>query len=414
MVRSISKIAKTIGFILGEGWKLIGAILLFLLAFELTAEAVIFFHQRGVHPIDWRAKADAYKNAPWVDDYYRKNLLAKQHWIPYVEWRQEPLNTQWIHVDEHGRRKTWNASVTDSKTIQIYMFGGSTTWGFGARDDYTIPSDVSRILAKESGLNVHVTNFGELGYVSTQEAIALLLELEKHHVPDVVLFYDGANDVYSSYQGHVSGSVWSGNNRQQEFNIFNMERRMDLYRGYVSSVVRNSAAYRILKRLRKINPQAGQEWQPPAKMADEIVDTYASNVAAVQDWGKSRGFKTLFYWQPLIFTKQHLTPYENQQAHSDETPPAMQALFARVNEKLEHSDTLTSNPHFHNISHLFDRTTDPLYLDYAHLSEDANERVARKMSQDILRLIRGRTQANGGIGTSCCHASPVPEKSTKP
>ena len=47
---------------------------------------------------------------------------------------------------------------------------------------------------------VCVVNFGESGFVSTQGVIQLILELQSGNIPDLVIFYDGVNDVYAAYQ----------------------------------------------------------------------------------------------------------------------------------------------------------------------------------------------------------------------
>ena len=50
------------------------------------------------------------------------------------------------------------------------MFGGSTMWGTGARDACTIPSLLARAL-QGRGMSLEIINFGETGYVRTQEVI---------------------------------------------------------------------------------------------------------------------------------------------------------------------------------------------------------------------------------------------------
>ena len=77
------------------------------------------------------------------------------------------------------------------------MLGGSSLWGFGARDDQTIPSLLARKLL-ERGISVEVKSLSELGYVSTQEVIGLFRELQEGYRPDVVIFYDGVNDTTSA------------------------------------------------------------------------------------------------------------------------------------------------------------------------------------------------------------------------
>jgi hypothetical protein len=74
------------------------------------------------------------------------------------------------------------------------MFGGSTTWGEGQRDQYTIASWVSR-LAEEAGTPLRIDNYGERGWTHFQEMILYLEQLSLRTPPDLALFYDGLNEV---------------------------------------------------------------------------------------------------------------------------------------------------------------------------------------------------------------------------
>ena len=86
----------------------------------------------------------------------------------------------------------------DAKTI--FMFGGSTLWGTGSPDRNTIPSELQALLGPE----YDIYNFGETGYVSTQELNYLLHRLSLGDIPDTVIFYDGVND---GYAGAYSPSI---------------------------------------------------------------------------------------------------------------------------------------------------------------------------------------------------------------
>ena len=108
--------------------------------------------------------------------------------------------------DRHRTRRaaaTWQPTArsrgveAEQKPVKLLMLGGSSLWGFGARDDQTIPSLLARKL-HERGLKVEVKNLAELGYVSTQEVIGLIRELQTGYRPDVVIFYDGVNDTTSA------------------------------------------------------------------------------------------------------------------------------------------------------------------------------------------------------------------------
>ena len=64
------------------------------------------------------------------------------------------------------------------------MWGtGSPTWG-------TISANLQKGLEKLRPGLVCVMNYAESAYVSTQDIIMLLLQLQSGNVPDVVLFYN--------------------------------------------------------------------------------------------------------------------------------------------------------------------------------------------------------------------------------
>ena len=71
------------------------------------------------------------------------------------------------------------------------MFGGSTMWGAGARDDYTIPSFLSKMLTQAFPGRIRVVNYGRSGFVSTQERILLFQALQHGCRPQIAIFYPG-------------------------------------------------------------------------------------------------------------------------------------------------------------------------------------------------------------------------------
>ena len=87
------------------------------------------------------------------------------------------------------------------------MFGGSTTFGDGARDDYTVSSWLQKIL-DDTPYCTEVTNFGQEGYVSSQELLLLLEQLRIKNTPDLVVFYDGINDSETAWLEGRAGVTW--------------------------------------------------------------------------------------------------------------------------------------------------------------------------------------------------------------
>ena len=90
--------------------------------------------------------------------------------------------------------------------ITVFVFGGSAAWGYGARDNYTIPSQLSyRLNAQDPHYRVY--NYAEPGYTFTQGLFYLITRLRDGARPNFVIFYDGFNDVYGSYQSGKPGTL---------------------------------------------------------------------------------------------------------------------------------------------------------------------------------------------------------------
>ena len=189
-------------------------------------------------------------------------------------------------------------------------------WGSGARDEFAIPSVLARELAHK-GIPASVTNYGETGWVSTQEVIALELELRQGHRPDLVIFYDGINDTYTAFQQGIAGIPQNEFNRVAEFNA--LEKPV---RERARKIARDAALRLSVRRLLEVirpddrgigvkldesAPGFSLDDAAAAGLARQVIDTYVSNVELVKALAKHYQFKSLFYWQPAVSDKPHLT-----------------------------------------------------------------------------------------------------------
>ena len=324
-----------------------------------------------------------YPRALWLEDYYKEFHQQHISWEPYVYWRYTPYKGHYINIDEKGLRRTWNTGISRRK--RIFVFGGSTVWGTGVRDDFTIPSFISRILSLEKGLNVEVINFGQSGYVTTQEIIALLRLLQNGQIPDLVIFYDGINDSFSAFQSREAGIPQNEFNRYAEFN----SGRSILLSA--RNLIVNSATLRgmkgfmnRLKRKRIIDESMSLSNNTSnfnKLLYDKVVEVYQANIRYANQIAREFKFKTLFYWQPTVFTKgDNKSSYENVQ---ELTRFEVRDEFLRVNKiigKITHSN-------FTDLSNIFKDYKEPLYVDEFHLGEKGNELIARCMVQDIVKLL---------------------------
>jgi hypothetical protein len=173
--------------------------------------------------VDSRVMSDSYKNTTWAAQYFADLDSTWVQWNPYSYWISLPYRSRFMNIDPDGLRVMFKgkhaAHDAGYGPTRIFTFGGSTMWGEGARDAYTIPSWLQRLLDGTS-YDTTVINYGQDGYVSSQEMIFLFEQLQKGNVPDLVIFYDGFNDSTSAMINGAAGVTFGEANRRVEFNAF--------------------------------------------------------------------------------------------------------------------------------------------------------------------------------------------------
>ena len=126
------------------------------------------------------------------------NDLLQNTWSPkaggwvYDEWvgfREKERTSRFVNIDKYGIRSNGHGKV-DINAIdgKIWVFGGSTTFGYGVADSETIPAYIEKITGTKT------VNFGRGYFYSAQENLLLLKILESGHRPKQVLFVDGINE----------------------------------------------------------------------------------------------------------------------------------------------------------------------------------------------------------------------------
>ncbi len=379
-----------------DAWLIIGITISFFLLIEIVLS--IAFHYRdaekkAIKQGEYRASADTYQNADWPKKFYEEYLESnKNRWLSYVGWRRKPYQGQFINIDSNGCRKTWSSNFgREDKGIRptIFFFGGSTMWGTGARDDFTIPSIIAKRLAK-NGINTQIINFGGVGFLSTQGVILLIRELQKGNIPDLVIFYDGVNDTYTAYQQQIAGHPQNESDRPRR------RTATDL----LLSLANNLSIERFIFSTKRFIKGVFSE-RPPVlnrrneeALANDVLNIYEKNIEIVKSLAEHYSFKALFYWQPTIFEKKHLTKYEEKEKRRGLD---MQPFYDMTYGLLRRRDfTKNGETGFHDLSMLLSDLPEPLFVDWCHLGETGNDYIAEKLIIDAISIMAGRLSVEQG------------------
>lgn len=347
-----------------------------------------------------RATADAFESPAAAQAYWAEHEAARHtRWQSWVYWRRLPHRGEWINVDEHGFRVTPRAGSGDgTRTMRVWIFGGSLVWGTGVRDADTIPALLAQALAtRHPDQAIEVANFGESGYVSQQSLAAFQNALRcAGPTPDAVVFIDGVNDVYAALQSGRAGLSQNEVNRVREFNSS---------RQLPKQLAAWGARLEGWQRLLAPAP-------PPAPdsiaLAGELVRVYRDTVMQARALAADRGIGVLHVWQPHLFAKASRSAYEAGQHDSS---------LSRHRELQLAADAVlreAADPQLLDASALFAHTTEPRFIDFVHLGRAGNAALVEAILPALEPLLSETAAAptGGPQMTPACSDRPLPGPAT--
>ena len=324
-----------------------------------------------------------YQNKPWARQYWKEHAEAQRYdFKPYVAWRKRTFVGRYVNIDPNGIRRTDNPDCSPSAR-QIWMFGASTLWGLGARDQDTIASILAKKYSKSLG-PVCVTNFGESGWVSMQEIVELELALKRApRSPNLVLFYDGFADASAPY---YTGSA----DVPPDFDQLRQKASRD-DRQPNWAFLKATNTYRLVQFLMDQLLRIKQDTTVPSTPSEQQLDSYASmaadnylkNVRLLQSLSEQYDFRYFMFWQPLIYANHKpLDPYERKVL---EATVNADINLPRLYRKVTNLVFSAADPHLVNLTDVFDRSADEIFIDSGHTNPIGNGLIAERMLETIRR-----------------------------
>lgn len=315
-------------------------------------------------------------------------IFPDQEYHPFIMWRSAPVDLPLMKVNQDGTRRTcWIPRTAETR---IFALGGSAMWGWMVPDSSTIPSCLQKEFNAIPGFDASVTNLAQNAWVSTQEVTELMLRLRSGDVPDLVIFYNGANDILASFENGMAGMV-IGNR--------SIDRRLSV-RKYKSSepsdgfiqLLRNTHIFILLDYLIDAEPEANaptvrfvvaapcfdDSLFNMASLADETAAQYLENYRIVEALSREYDFQFYFFLQPLLcFEKSYLSSNESEllETEDDRLLELAELTYRAI---LDRKD---SYPGMLPIQGIISEDGMEVFTDLCHLNALGNEKVAMWMAE---------------------------------
>ena len=297
------------------------------------------------------------------------------HWQvhPYTGLISREFQGVYLNIDVDGIRQTAlpDEAYIGKPPMRIWMFGGSTMFGWGLGDEWTIPSILQRRLqARLPDYQVQVTNFGAPIYTSSQELALLIAHMRIQQSPHAIVFMDGLNDVWYAMYNNTQTALVATLSTAWETQVntlvqsneqpwITINRTFPLQRfpkpADATDDILQDEFWLTGAKVSLAGVFAGQDDERLAKM----MTTYRFNRRMILDIAENNDILPLFLLQP--WEDEYYTPF----------------LEAVENQ----ADTV-------NISNIFEdinAVETPLYVDAFHYSDFGSRVIAEAIADELIQ-----------------------------
>lgn len=350
------------------------------------------------------------------DRAYTPGATGYSKYFPHEKkWTQHPDGTGAIPVtiNAEGFRGDDFTIEKPAGTIRILTLGASSTFGYHDRDDETYPFLLERDLQATAppGVTFEVINFA-IPHATTANVLAMFANEGLRLSPDVVTFYEGAND---------SAAIEPRDGPRSE--------------GWIERAVHRSVLVAMLDRIVPRTNAVDVEWWWSDELAERRARAFVHNLARLRDLCRENGIvfvvATQQFRSTLIPTeKLHGMTYEQETAFvreqvaqgrigphmlpvSEKTfdlrlkaddemaprtvamlyPPRVMLVHTRAMDELRAWAARDGVP-LADVIRALDGDRD-LMVNWVHLTGQANAIVARELARVIREQLAARSAASG-------------------
>lgn len=325
-----------------------------------------------------RLSLPMYEGMDWAKEVIASGRRIQYEYAPFRLWKAGPLTSTFMHVDADGNRATPDPLAQNgAKEFRVDVYGGSTVFCLETSDGWTLPACLARALAARlPDRKVVVRNLGVPSYVREQESIWLGLNLRTGPRPDLVIFYDGANDAL------ISG--WMGLPHKEPGRFRDVMRGEDpsLLGPFKSLVLGATNTGRMLGLMRPTveGPEHGLDAAEIASRAKAAAERYTTLAEEIRRRLAPEEIRSAFFLQPVLYSKKYPTAWEESfLSYERNHRPGIETLNREFQRRVGETEATRPDGSYHELSGFFDERKEGVYFDIFHVGPRQNEELAAEM-----------------------------------
>ena len=313
-----------------------------------------------------------------VDDYL--TVLEEQtvsfKYKPFVEIVENQRAGKFISVGVKGNRCNKNnikkCEEPNGGKSEIWLFGGSTTFGYGVKNDETISAYLENLFEGKK----KVVNFGSGFYFSTQEKIRFQNLLTGLDSPYAAIFIDGVNELglfWPINESAFSATIKSSLNPGQQRKISFIESlKIKFTNLYIYRLINEKIFAKKIKNSIHVDGQAATDKQ--IKKSIEILkQNHKQNIAI----GNYYDIKIVNILQPAPIYKFSYTKTKVPNEYLPDVNNPNILNLKKAYKAIDNKNLLNSNSTLLNISKL--KIDDGMYVDGYHYTPLFNKKIAQEI-----------------------------------
>ncbi len=308
-----------------------------------------------------------------VRELLRETWTRPVTWEPFTESRERRYQGRFVNVDRAGFRHSRGQAPwpPDPRRASVFVFGGSTTFGYGVADDETIVSAVQAFLDDRLGAGrAACYNFGRGAYYSSPERILFEELLAQGAVPRVAVFQDGLNE-FAFGAPFLSTTLRRLVNTPVAAAVQTLVEELPL-----SQLVARAKARKAPRRSEAELAAAFDD----ASDLDARVDRYRANRRMIAATASAWGVRPLFVWLPAPTYRYDLRYHLFGDLDFEKNNYAGFG-YARMAERLRREP---AGPDFFWAADLQQGVREPLYVDQIHYTAAFSRTIGEEIARTLL------------------------------